>query len=301
MPGVTILVLGLLAGGCEPTYVATQSHRNPSGRPAPTGRDGGMTSRPPETPVSRDGGTSPPPTTRDGSVAPPGGGGDECARLGYLGECRGTTAVWCQEGQVRQKDCTTEGRTCGFINDSLGYYCTGGGTTPPPGPGTPTPPPTTRDGGTSGGADGELGACDGTQAQCESARLINAYRMSHKSEAMHPGECGHALRWDSNLGRMAQQWQDSQGASISHSSYGYPENVGTWFTAGDYAGAVDWIASYDPPGEDHCNNDGSYVASHHCNTMFCNHRTVGVGVYEQGGGQMAMTMIFGDENGQPSW
>ncbi|MCA9605312.1 MAG: hypothetical protein KC619_06945, partial [Myxococcales bacterium] len=82
-----------------------------------------------------------------------------------------------------------------------------------------------------------------------------------------------------------------------HSSHGYVENVGQAYGVRETA---EYIVQWEAGIEEHCRADGSYTVSHHCATMFCNNRTIGVGVYESGG-TTYMTMMFGDESGSPSW
>jgi len=150
----------------------------------------------------------------------------------------------------------------------------------------------TRDAGRDAATDGDpLGPCTGTDNECLAARLINEYRAGHVNE----GECNHPLRWDEHLGRLAHEHQS--GPFVRHSSHGYIENVGNELSV---EGAVEWLLEYTPGVEDHCARDGSYVASHHCAGMYCNNHTIGVGVYE-GGGRIYMTMMFGDERGEPGW
>ncbi|MFK7987261.1 MAG: trypsin-like serine protease [Sandaracinaceae bacterium] len=48
---------------------------------------------------------------------------DPCDGLDYLGECRGEVAVWCQEGEVQTRNCAERGLRCGFINDTVGFFC----------------------------------------------------------------------------------------------------------------------------------------------------------------------------------
>ena len=49
---------------------------------------------------------------------------DTCDGLDYLGRCNGTIAEWCNEGTISQHDCSSDGLTCGYVNDQIGYYCT---------------------------------------------------------------------------------------------------------------------------------------------------------------------------------
>jgi len=48
---------------------------------------------------------------------------DPCMGIDYLGSCDGATAVWCQDGALRTFDCAGDGQVCGWIDDSVGYYC----------------------------------------------------------------------------------------------------------------------------------------------------------------------------------
>lgn len=52
--------------------------------------------------------------------------GDACGGLDYLGRCNGNVAEWCESGQIQSVDCmATYGTTCGWIDDTTGYYCQG--------------------------------------------------------------------------------------------------------------------------------------------------------------------------------
>lgn len=141
---------------------------------------------------------------------------------------------------------------------------------------------------TSAQLEAALGPCSGTPAECEAARVVNEYRTSH----FHLGECNNPLRWNEEIGRLAHEYQD--GPFVHHSDYGYLENVGQAF---DVRQTAKYIVQYEP-GEPHCKLDGSHVMSHHCAAMYCGIYTIGVGVFEQNGA-IYMTMMFGDENGQP--
>lgn len=171
----------------------------------------------------------------------------------------------------------------------------GGSSSPPPriDAGSQLPPQTGTDSGVGNPPPPleALGTCTGTDAECEAARVINEYRTTH----MREGECSNALRWDENMGRLAHEHQS--GPFVRHSSHGYVENVGQAYGIRDTA---EYIVSWEAGSEEHCRSDGSYTVSHHCAAMFCNNFTIGVGVYEAGS-TTYMTMMFGDERGQPSW
>jgi V8-like Glu-specific endopeptidase len=48
---------------------------------------------------------------------------DPCGGLTYEGACDGDVAQWCGEEEVRTRDCATNGQTCGWAGDAMGYYC----------------------------------------------------------------------------------------------------------------------------------------------------------------------------------
>jgi len=49
---------------------------------------------------------------------------DECALIGAIGRCDlGNVARWCEDGEIRTRDCALCDQACGWVNDSLGYYC----------------------------------------------------------------------------------------------------------------------------------------------------------------------------------
>jgi hypothetical protein len=50
----------------------------------------------------------------------------QCDALGYDGACYGETSVWSQDGACLVRDCASEGRTCGWIADGVGWGCLGG-------------------------------------------------------------------------------------------------------------------------------------------------------------------------------
>lgn len=137
--------------------------------------------------------------------------------------------------------------------------------------------------------DASPGLCSGTPAECEAARVINEYRTTHR----HAGECNNALQWNDHIGQLAHDHQS--GPFVRHSDYDYLENVGQ---ASGVRETALYIIQYEPGVEPHCNSNGSYRMSHHCAAMYCGNYTVGVGVFEQDG-VTYMTMIFGDETGQP--
>jgi hypothetical protein len=53
----------------------------------------------------------------------PGNPGDPCEGLDYFGECQGEVARWCDDGELRTRDCGAEGKDCAWVNDQIGYYC----------------------------------------------------------------------------------------------------------------------------------------------------------------------------------
>jgi hypothetical protein len=64
----------------------------------------------------------PPPDPASGDVLPPA----QCDALGYEGECRGDTSVWADGGRCHVRDCASEGKTCGYIGEGVGWGCLGG-------------------------------------------------------------------------------------------------------------------------------------------------------------------------------
>jgi hypothetical protein len=58
-----------------------------------------------------------------------GGGGDPCDGVDYFGYCAHSTAIWCEDGALRELDCAASGDyTCGWDGGYLGNTClpTGG-------------------------------------------------------------------------------------------------------------------------------------------------------------------------------
>jgi hypothetical protein len=47
-----------------------------------------------------------------------------CGDTTFLGQCNGTTVTWCsRDGQLSTKDCSSEGKGCGWLDDESGNYC----------------------------------------------------------------------------------------------------------------------------------------------------------------------------------
>lgn len=63
---------------------------------------------------------------RCGADAGEGGGSDGCGDVDYAGYCDGETLVWCEEGRLRQVDCSERDRSCEYESASVGYNCVGG-------------------------------------------------------------------------------------------------------------------------------------------------------------------------------
>jgi len=32
-------------------------------------------------------------------------------------------AEWCQSGSLARRNCASEGKTCGYVNGDVGYFC----------------------------------------------------------------------------------------------------------------------------------------------------------------------------------
>ncbi len=52
---------------------------------------------------------------------------DDCDGIDFEGECQGDVAVWCQGGELRERDCSDEGG-CDYVESEGGYFCVGDGT-----------------------------------------------------------------------------------------------------------------------------------------------------------------------------
>lgn len=48
---------------------------------------------------------------------------DPCDGLDFLGRCTGNVAEWCENGELRQRDCDALGTSCSYVNDRVGYIC----------------------------------------------------------------------------------------------------------------------------------------------------------------------------------
>ncbi len=114
--------------------------------------------------------TPPPPVEPPPPPPPP--VEDECARLGFAGECEGALLRWCEGGTVRTYDCASIGRACGWENDTTGNNCLTAATPPPP------PPPVD-----ACEALGYAGRCDGsTLVWCE-AGSVQSYNCANAGMA----------------------------------------------------------------------------------------------------------------------
>lgn len=92
---------------------------------------------------------------------------DPCGGLTYLGECSGSVARWCENGQIKSNDCARGGQACGWVDNQTGYYCTAAAGSAPDQ--QPVAPPPAQD--ACGGVD-YLGRCSGSTAQwCDNGRL----------------------------------------------------------------------------------------------------------------------------------
>ena len=48
---------------------------------------------------------------------------DPCGGVSAAGACQGSTAVWCDEGTVRRRECGPCGEMCRYVSDVGGFYC----------------------------------------------------------------------------------------------------------------------------------------------------------------------------------
>ncbi len=78
---------------------------------------------PPPAPPAEDPPAEQPPAPANDLRADDPSAGDPCEGLDYLGECRGSTAVWCDNGALLSRECGDAG--CGYVDDSIGWYCGG--------------------------------------------------------------------------------------------------------------------------------------------------------------------------------
>ncbi|MEZ4470244.1 MAG: hypothetical protein R3F60_05460 [bacterium] len=76
----------------------------------------------------------PPPAAQPPAESPPreSAPSNDCGGLDFLGECRGDVAWWCDAGQLRSRDCGSEGLGCGFVDQNQGWYCLPAQAAPPP-------------------------------------------------------------------------------------------------------------------------------------------------------------------------
>jgi uncharacterized protein YkwD len=104
---------------------------------------------PAEAPPAEDPPSAEPGPAPDPPAEPPAPNGDPCDGLDYMGECRGGTAAWCENGEFNTRDCDSQGQECRWIDDQTGFYC-----------GAPARPPAPE-----GGGDLEGGCGQGLEAQ----------------------------------------------------------------------------------------------------------------------------------------
>lgn len=46
-----------------------------------------------------------------------------CGDVDYRGRCDGAMAEWCDNGQLRQRDCELRGQICEYVDDEVGFFC----------------------------------------------------------------------------------------------------------------------------------------------------------------------------------
>jgi hypothetical protein len=51
---------------------------------------------------------------------------DECGGLDHFGECEGSVARWCEDGEIQAVDCEDRNQVCGWYSDAVGYFCSYG-------------------------------------------------------------------------------------------------------------------------------------------------------------------------------
>ena len=48
---------------------------------------------------------------------------DPCGGITYLGVCEGSIAKWCDNGEIKQRDCSFFNQICDYVDAEYGYYC----------------------------------------------------------------------------------------------------------------------------------------------------------------------------------
>ncbi len=133
-----------------------------------------------------------------------GGSGDTeltCEELGYLGTCDGDVARWCDDGEMKTRDCASMGQRCRWIDNSTGYYCADG----PGGGGGGT-----LDAGSGGGGDTAPSGC-ASAIEAEELELTNQAR---SERGLPPLECDEDM---ARAARLHSQDMCDQGY-FSHTS-----------------------------------------------------------------------------------
>ncbi|MEZ4468932.1 MAG: hypothetical protein R3F43_32000 [bacterium] len=105
-PSIQALLLTALTGCSYGVLPATGDEAGapapPASKPPPTGEP----ASPPQAPP-------PPPRVAE----------DGCPGIDPQGQCRGSTAIWCEGGEIRSVDCATISRPCEWVDDDTGFYC----------------------------------------------------------------------------------------------------------------------------------------------------------------------------------
>jgi hypothetical protein len=125
---------------CDPSVPEVPEPVGPDAPDDPGEPDGpepppGEESPPPEDPNFPGDEPFPP----DDEPAAPGDVG-ACGGVDYLGECRGSVAVWCADGVLQSVDCAQYAVPCLWIDDATGYYCEVPAAEPVPESGQPVEP-----------------------------------------------------------------------------------------------------------------------------------------------------------------
>ena len=122
-------------------------------------------------------------------------------------------------------------------------------------------------------------------------------RVGHFERAREVEGHAHRTNQDGPISGQVECERIPRRTSIAHSDHGYPENVGIAFGLRE---TTEYIIQLEEGTEPHCNSNGSFSAGHHCTVMLSSTRTVGIGIVRDGE-RIAMTMMFGDENGDSGW
>ncbi len=140
----------------------------------------------------------------------PASSSDGCGSETFQGRCDGDTLVWCQAGSVMEFDCATNGRSCGWQDDSIGNNCLA---TPP----APAAAPADEPADPCGGETYE-GRCDGdTLVWCQSGSVHEVdCAMDGETCGWQDATVGHNCLADGQTDAPAEPVQDEGCGSLTY-------------------------------------------------------------------------------------